>query len=121
MRAVLIMVVLIMVLLLAPAVATVVACALAPERAPWLVGVYVVMSAVTFAAYWRDKSAARANRWRTAEATLQLLSLLGGWPGALIAQQTLRHKTRKLSFQVVFWLIGIGHAGFWAWWLVIRP
>ncbi|NCF16066.1 MAG: DUF1294 domain-containing protein [Gammaproteobacteria bacterium] len=44
----------------------------------------------------------KVARWRTKEATLQLIGLVGGWPGALIAQESLRHKSRKMSFQVVF-------------------
>jgi len=35
---------------------------------------------------------------------LHLLSLLGGWPGALIGQGLFRHKTSKQSFQFMFWL-----------------
>ncbi len=65
---------------------------------------YAVLSALTFVAYAIDKSAARAGRWRTKESTLHLLSLVGGWPGALIAQQTLRHKSRKTSFRIVYWI-----------------
>jgi uncharacterized membrane protein YsdA (DUF1294 family) len=67
-------------------------------------GLYLVMSAVTFAVYAWDKSAARQQRWRTPEATLHLLALLGGWPGAIVAQRTLRHKTRKQPFRAIFWL-----------------
>ena len=63
---------------------------------------YVAISVVTFVAYAVDKSAAQAGRWRTKETTLHLLSLAGGWPGALIAQETLRHKSRKNSFRYVF-------------------
>ena len=63
---------------------------------------YGSMSLVTFFAYGLDKSAARTNRWRTQESTLHLLELLAGWPGALIAQGSFRHKTRKLSFQFAF-------------------
>ena len=66
-------------------------------------GVYGFVSLVTYIAYESDKSAARANRWRTRESTLHLLAMLGGWPGALVAQHTLRHKSRKLEFQMVFW------------------
>ena len=51
-----------------------------------------------------DKSAARSGGWRTQESTLHGLSLIGGWPGALIAQQVLRHKSRKEEFRFVFWL-----------------
>jgi len=64
---------------------------------------YMVISFVTFVAYAIDKSAARSGRWRTSEGTLHALALAGGWPGALVAQQTLRHKSKKTSFRVVFW------------------
>lgn len=64
---------------------------------------YLALSAITFMAYASDKSAARADRRRLPENTLHLLALIGGWPGALIAQNRLRHKSRKTSFLVVFW------------------
>ena len=64
---------------------------------------YSVGSGITFLAYGWDKSSARLKRWRTTESTLHLLSLLGGWPGALIAQKYLRHKSSKQSFRNVFW------------------
>ena len=65
---------------------------------------YLIVSMITFIAYAIDKSAAQAGRWRTPESTLQLLGLAGGWPGAMIAQQTLRHKSKKSSFRAVFWV-----------------
>lgn len=65
--------------------------------------VYVIASTVAFAVYAMDKSAASNDRWRTPESTLHLLGLAGGWPGALIAQRMLRHKSKKRPFQVVFW------------------
>ena len=65
---------------------------------------YLVLSLITFAAYALDKSAAQKGAWRTQESTLHLLALAGGWPGALIAQQKLRHKSRKESFRFVFWV-----------------
>ena len=64
---------------------------------------YAGLSLITFGAYALDKSAARSGAWRTAESTLQLLGLAGGWPGGLIAQETLRHKSKKGSFLTVFW------------------
>ncbi len=64
---------------------------------------YLAVSAFTFLVYAKDKRAARRDRWRTQESTLHTLALIGGWPGALIAQQVLRHKSRKNSFQYVFW------------------
>jgi len=66
--------------------------------------VYGALSLVTFAVYARDKSAARGGRWRTPEQTLLTLGLLGGWPGAIAAQETLRHKTTKASFRSRFWV-----------------
>ncbi|MGQ4660729.1 DUF1294 domain-containing protein [Lysobacter sp. F6437] len=69
-----------------------------------LAGAYVALSAVSYLMYWFDKSAAGRGARRTPESNLHLADLLGGWPGALIAQQQFRHKTIKQSFQSVFWL-----------------
>jgi uncharacterized membrane protein YsdA (DUF1294 family)/cold shock CspA family protein len=65
--------------------------------------VYTSLSILTYIAYALDKSAAQQGKWRTQESTLHLFSIVGGWPGALIAQQNLRHKTKKESFRSVFW------------------
>ena len=64
---------------------------------------YLILSTITYFIYAWDKASARAGRWRTSEGTLQLLALAGGWPGALIAQQTLRHKSKKASFRITLW------------------
>ena len=69
----------------------------------WVAGLYGVASAVAFIAYAADKSAAASGSWRKPESTLHLLSFAGGWPGALIAQQILRHKSTKQEFRQVFW------------------
>ena len=69
-----------------------------------LLGLYAGASPIAFIAYAIDKSAARQQRWRTQESTLHLLALIGGWPGALVAQNRLRHKTSKGSFLAVFWV-----------------
>jgi uncharacterized membrane protein YsdA (DUF1294 family)/cold shock CspA family protein len=61
------------------------------------------LSMLAYVMYWLDKSAARSGVQRIAESTLHLVSLAGGWPGALIAQQQFRHKTIKQPFQSVFW------------------
>jgi len=74
---------------------------------------YGTMSLITFTVYSLDKRAARLGRPRTPEATLHVLELLGGWPGALLAQRVIRHKNAKLSYQVVFWLIGAVHVAGW--------
>lgn len=63
--------------------------------------IYLAASSAAFAAYAWDKYAARNGRERVAESTLHLLALIGGWPGALLAQRVLRHKTRKQPFRAV--------------------
>ncbi|WP_152223926.1 DUF1294 domain-containing protein [Pseudomonas sp. SCB32] len=83
----------------------------------WFLLLYPLFSVLTFLAYWRDKRSAERDAWRTPEQSLHLLELLGGWPGALLAQQVFRHKTRKLSFQLVFWAIVLVHQLFWIDWL----
>lgn len=79
--------------------------------------VYGLVSLVTFALYGLDKRAARRGAWRTAEAHLHLLELFGGWPGALLAQRLFRHKTRKVSFRVVFVLAIIANLAALGWML----
>ncbi len=69
----------------------------------WVAGLYLALSTATYAAYAADKSAARSSGWRTPESTLHLLAVAGGWPGALLAQQFLRHKSAKAAFRQVFW------------------
>ena len=81
------------------------AAALITGRLPLTVlGVYVAASVVAFVAYAFDKSAAEKEQWRTKESTLHLFGLMGGWPGALLAQKVFRHKSRKREFQTVFWV-----------------
>ncbi|GLI27177.1 hypothetical protein ARHIZOSPH14_14190 [Agromyces rhizosphaerae] len=70
----------------------------------WLGVVYAVASVVAFVLYAVDKSAARADRRRIPESTLLTAGLVGGWPGAIVAQQVLRHKTVKREFRVPFWI-----------------
>ncbi len=69
----------------------------------WFALAYVGASLVCLLAYAVDKSAAIAGRRRVPEQTLHLLALAGGWPGAIIAQQMLRHKSSKTAFRVAFW------------------
>jgi uncharacterized membrane protein YsdA (DUF1294 family)/cold shock CspA family protein len=77
----------------------------------WLVGkvssnllyLYLGLSFITYIAYAVDKSKAQRGRWRTAESTLHFFALAGGWPGAALAQQLLRHKSSKREFRNVFW------------------
>ncbi|NML62854.1 DUF1294 domain-containing protein [Massilia sp. RP-1-19] len=79
------------------------------QAVPSLAAFYVCASLVCFAAYALDKRAARTGRRRTPERTLLLLGLAGGWPGALVAQRWLRHKSSKRAFQIRFWFTVILH------------
>jgi len=80
-----------------------------------LVLLYLGGSTLTFMLYAYDKSKAKRGAWRTPESTLHLFALAGGWPGAAIAQQTLRHKSQKKEFRFVFWLTVIANFCALAW------
>ncbi len=85
---------------------------------PWQILSYLVTSLITFAAYWDDKERAANDQWRVSETTLHALDMLGGWPGGLLAQIALRHKTRKMRFRVVFWAIVGTHIAIWTYYVV---
>jgi uncharacterized membrane protein YsdA (DUF1294 family)/cold shock CspA family protein len=76
-----------------------------------------IASAVAFIAYWLDKHAAQGGRSRISESTLHLFELVGGWPGALLAQHVLRHKTRKASYRAAFWTVVALHCAALAAWV----
>jgi len=69
----------------------------------WFAAGYIALSVFSFFVYGSDKAAAKAGAWRVSESSLHLFSLAGGWPGALVAQKLLRHKSSKVEFQAVFW------------------
>lgn len=78
-----------------------------------LAAIYLGASVITFLAYARDKAAAGSGSRRTPETTLHGLALACGWPGALLAQQVLRHKSSKLEFRSTFWgTVVLNVAGF---------
>ena len=79
---------------------------------------YFTLSLITFMAYAFDKSAAKKRQWRIPEKHLHLLSLFGGWPGAVIALQHLRHKSSKRSFQRLFWLTVMVNSLFFVYFLI---
>jgi uncharacterized membrane protein YsdA (DUF1294 family)/cold shock CspA family protein len=76
---------------------------LAGKLPPFVAWLYFAASTFMFFIYKVDKTAARRDQRRTPEKTLHLLALIGGWPGAIVAQKLFRHKSKKLSFQVIFW------------------
>ena len=78
---------------------------------------YVLVSGIAIFLYAFDKSAAERGRWRTKESTLHTVALLGGWPGALLAQDLFRHKSSKAEFQWMFWCTVLLNCGGLAWWL----
>lgn len=102
------------VLLLVPAFAALVlVCHLCWGLPNWLWGLYSALSMASFIVYALDKRAAARGDRRVAENRLHLLSLAGGWPGALLARQTLRHKNRKASFLRIYWAtVVLNLAGF---------
>lgn len=69
----------------------------------WTLGAGLALNVVTYVAYAIDKNAAVQGHWRMAEKHLHLLSLAGGWPGAWLAQQSLRHKSQKAAFRLGYW------------------
>ena len=76
---------------------------------------YLTGSCVTYLAYTFDKAAALQGKWRTSERALHFLSLVGGWPGAMLAQATLRHKTQKQSFRLAYWVTVVLNCAALAW------
>lgn len=74
-----------------------------------LVAIPLVASVLAFVLYGVDKRRAGSGDRRIPESTLHAVALLGGWPGAFLAQRFFRHKTVKVSFQAVFWLIVAAH------------
>jgi uncharacterized membrane protein YsdA (DUF1294 family)/cold shock CspA family protein len=72
-------------------------------RAPWwVIPWYLVLSVFTFFAYGWDKVSATGGHRRTPENSLHTLEMLGGWPGAWLAQPLWRHKSRKASYRAAF-------------------
>jgi uncharacterized membrane protein YsdA (DUF1294 family) len=82
---------------------------------PAVGAVYLVLSALCFASYALDKSAARRGERRTPESRLLVLGLVGGWPGAVLAQQWLRHKTVKQPFRRMFWFTVVTNMAAFLW------
>ena len=67
----------------------------------WIIGI----SIASFFTYGYDKSIAGRGVTRVPEVVLHLLTALGGTIGTFAGMQIFRHKTRKKSFQLVFWAI----------------
>lgn len=87
-----------------------------------LAGSMALASTVSLGFYAWDKRRAVRGGWRVPESRLHLISLIGGWPGAIVGQRWLRHKTAKRRFRLVFWLTVLLHgaASAGVTWLVWR-
>lgn len=86
------------------------------SRYPWkALAIWFAINFVTFALYAADKAAAKRGGWRTPEAHLHLLALVGGWPAAAYAQRYFRHKTSKETFRATYWLTVIANIGGMLW------
>ena len=94
-----------------------VAATVGSSLSPLVPAIYLVASVAAFFCYRVDKLAAVSGHRRMPENTLLGVGLLCGWPGALVAQHMLRHKTSKASFQVAFWTtVFMNTAGLlWVW------
>lgn len=95
------------------------------QRLPlWVLGALAALNVLTLCVYAADKNAAQRGGWRTSEKNLHTLSLLGGWPAAWLAQQSMRHKSSKAEFRAMYWLTIVVHcAALGAWvsgWLGTR-
>ncbi|MDF7801967.1 DUF1294 domain-containing protein [Pontiellaceae bacterium B1224] len=93
--------------------------------AEWLINrtfllapLFLLISFITYLFYATDKKAAQKGRWRTPESHLHLFALIGGWPGAMVAQQGLRHKSKKKEFRFMFWITVILNCGIVIWLLM---
>lgn len=91
-------------------------------RLPWgVLAVYAVTSILAFIIYCYDKLSAKTRRWRTPESTLLTLGLIGGWPGAMLAQEWARHKSSKFSFQIIFWITVLINCAVLSWLVLQAP
>ena len=75
--------------------------------------IYSLLSVITYFFYKFDKNRAIKGGQRVRESTLHLLELFGGWPGGLLAQMRINHKSKKKVYQVAFWLIVTLHIAGW--------
>ena len=80
-----------------------------PVEFYWTAVIAPIASLVTYVFYSRDKKMAVTGGFRISELRLHVLELIGGWPGAFIAQRCFRHKCSKGSYKFIFWVIVLGH------------
>lgn len=64
-----------------------------------VIGYVVAVNLLAYAAIVFDKARAESSSRRVPESTLLNLAIIGGSIGTVIAQQTIRHRTRKEPFR----------------------
>lgn len=69
----------------------------------------VIINIAGFAIMGIDKSKAKRGAWRIKEATLFIVSALGGSIGTLLGMYVFRHKTKKWYFVIGFPAILVLH------------
>ena len=72
---------------------------------------FAVINVVTLIVFARDKKHARKGERRVPEFTLFMLTILGGFIGALCGMDIFRHKTRKWYFSFGIPLIAFLETG----------
>ncbi len=76
---------------------------------------YFLVSAITYAIYAFDKSAEQHGGWRIPLFSLYFLSLIGGWPGALLAQGFLYYRYHDDLFKVLLWFTALANFTLYCW------
>ena len=93
-----------------------------PPPAFWLMAYFLLISLLAITATLLAKYRARRPKWRIPEATLLLLSALGGSAAMLITMRLIHHKTRKKKFMIgipVILILQLAAAA--VFWLIRRP
>lgn len=72
-----------------------------------LLGIFAIVSSITFLLWGYDKFCAGSHRWRIPEKVLRILIIAGGAAGALTGMFLFRHKIRKSKF----WVLGFSSLG----------
>ena len=74
-----------------------------------ILGYYLLINLALYIAMVIDKKRAIKNKWRIPEKTLFLLAAFGGGLGGFIGMFTKRHKTKHLSFYIIFGITLVLH------------
>lgn len=65
----------------------------------------IIINIIAFWIYYYDKKTAERGGYRIPEKVLFILALVGATPASFLGQKIFRHKTKKATFQIIFWFI----------------